>query len=398
MNLAMDKCSETKRVMLCTPVLLLGGTEVQMLTLARTLITGGYKVATCCYYEFAQSIVDQFKEAGAQVFLLKLDRSNGHWGVKKTLELMGKLVNCFEEYKPDIVHVQYLAPGFIPVIAARLSGIANIFATVHIAGSIAYGLKAKLLLRTAAKITTLFICVSQGVEKFWFGDSHLFQAGTPLNNRRHFTIYNAIDVSKITEITRVLDRNELKNCLGIKDQPVVGTVGRLAHQKGQTILLDAFAEVVKKFPSTMLFIIGDGPDKAELHEKASKLGLDRHIRWFGALPQEEVFGLYTAMDVFVMPSLYEGFGLTAAEAMAAGLPVVGTRVDGLSEIIKDGLTGYLLPVGDSQELAQALVQMLSNAEKREMMGQKGKDRAQKLFSLERFSRSVLAAYGEVSRH
>lgn len=287
--------STQKRVLVTTPVLLLGGTEIQTLSLVRVLVRTGYHVAVCCYYEFDQTVVDQFKEAGVEIFLLKLDRSNGYFGVRKIWELMKKLIHVLEIYKPNIVHIQYLAPGLIPIIAARLSGIPNIFATVHIAGSIAYGLKAKLLLRIAAKLTTAFICVSQGVEQFWFGDSHLFQPERPEDHRKHFTIYNAIDISKITEITEGVDRNELRNSLGVKNRPVVGIVGRLARQKGHTALLDAFTEVVKKCQAAMLFIIGDGPDKAELQEKADRLGLDRHIRWFGALPQNEVFRLYTAM-------------------------------------------------------------------------------------------------------
>jgi len=398
MNLVTDKRSETKRVMLCSPVLLLGGTEIQMLTLVRTLIEGEYQVATCCYYEFDEYVVDQFREAGAQVLLLKLDRSNGYFGVKKIWELMRKLVYCFDEYKPDIVHVQYLAPGLIPIVAARLARIPTIFATVHIAGNVVYGSKAKYLLRVAASMSTAFFCVSKGVEKFWFSDSYLFQPEEPDNSRKHFTIYNAIDVSKITEITCKVDRDELRNSLGIKDQLIIGIVGRLTRQKGQTILLDALTEVVNKFQAMMLFIVGDGPDKAELQEKANRLRLDKYIRWFGAFPQEEVFRLYAAMDVLVMPSLYEGFGLTAGEAMAAGLPVVGTRVDGLSEIIEDRVTGYLLPVGDSHELAKALIQILSNPEKRKTMGQKGKDRVQEVFSLQRFNSSMIAAYDELSRH
>jgi glycosyltransferase involved in cell wall biosynthesis len=385
-----------KRVLIATPVLLLGGTEIQMLTLVRILVKEGYHVALCCYYEFDQTVVDQFKGAGVEVFLLKLDRSNGYFGIKGIWELMKKLIHVFEVYNPNIIHVQYLAPGLIPIIAARLSGIPAIFATVHIAGSIAYGLKAKLLLRIAAKLTTAFVCVSQGVEQFWFGDSYLFRPEKPDDQRKHFTIYNGIDVSKIIGITGGVDRNELRNSLGIKDQPVAGIVGRLARQKGHTVLLDAFADVIKKFQNTILFIIGDGPDKAQLQERAKRLGLDGYIRWFGALPQEEVFRLYTAMDVFVMPSLYEGFGLTAVEAMAANLPVVGTRVDGLSEIIEDGVTGYLLQVGDSQGLADVLVDLLSNAGKRKRMGERGRERVQQLFGAQHFVRSFISVYENFS--
>jgi len=384
--------STQKRVLIATPVLLLGGTEIQTLSLVRVLVGAGHYVAVCCYYEFDQSVVVQFEKAGAEVCLLHLDRSNGRFGPSKAWELIRELISTFREYQPNILHVQYLAPGLVPIIAAKLARVRTVFATVHIAGSIVYGLKAKLLLRMAAKLTTAFICVSQGVEQFWFGDSHLFRPEKPGNKRKHFTIYNAIDISKITEITDGVDRNELRNSLGVKDQPVVGIVGRLAHQKGHSVLLDAFTEVVKKCQAAMLLIIGDGPDKAELQEKTDRLGLDRHIRWLGALPQEEVFRLYTALDVLVMPSLYEGFGLTAVEAMAASLPVVGTRVDGLSEIIEDGVTGYLLQVGDSRGLTKALIELSLNAEKRKTMGKRGRERVQDLFKMEHFARSIISLY------
>jgi len=385
-----------KQVLIATPVLLLGGTEIQMLSLVRVLSKAGHRVAICCYYESDQSVVAQFKEAGAEVFLLHLQRSNGRFGPLKIWKLIRELISTFNEYQPNIVHVQYLAPGLIPIVAARLAGVHSVFATVHIAGSIAYGLKAKLLLRTAAKLTTAFMCVSQGVEKFWFGDSNLFDPEKPRSHRNHFTIYNAIDFSRITEISRGVDRNELRNSFAVNDHLVIGVVGRLTRQKGHTILLDALVEVVKKVQATMLFIIGDGPDKAQLQERAKRLGLDQYIKWFGALPQEEVFRLYTAMDVFVMPSLYEGFGLTAAEAMAVGLPVVGTRVDGLSEIINDGVTGYLLQVGDAHGLANALIDLLSNEEKRKTVGERGKERIQELFTMQHFVRSIISVYEHLS--
>jgi glycosyltransferase involved in cell wall biosynthesis len=379
-------------ILICTPVLLVGGTEMQVMTLISTLITAGYRVIICCYYEFEESVVRLMKDVGAEVVLMHLNRPRWKYGIFKMIELIMKLRVILRSYNPDVVHVQYLAPGLLPIVAARLSGIPTIFATVHIAGSIAYGLKAKLLLRIGAKLTTAFICVSRGVEKFWFGDSHLFRPGKADNNRRHFTIYNAIDASRISEISRGVDRNELRKSLGIHDCLVVGIVGRLARQKGHTILLDALAEVVKEVQATRLFIIGDGPDKGELEEKAHRLGLDNYIRWFGALPQEEVFRLYNAMDVFVMPSLYEGFGLTAVEAMAAGLPVVGTKVAGLSEIIENGVTGYLVSVGDSQELSRCLSYLITNPDQAQRMGQEGKHRACRCFSMDHFANSMLFVY------
>jgi len=383
---------EPKTTLIMMPVMLLGGTEFQVLSLVQVLVRAGYTIKVCCYYEYDEAVASIFRKNGAQVILMGLKRKDGLWNLSK------KLRQLLKQISPDIVHVQYLAPAFVPIVTAWFVPMPVIFATVHIAGTVAYGWKAKFLLRMASRFCTTFFCVSKGVEEFWFGNSEVFNPENINRNRKHFTIYNTIDIPKIDQIVNSLDREELKRSLGIAGKKVLGIVGRLCKQKGQTILLDALTEVVNTFQATMLFIVGDGPDKAELQEKANRLGLDKYIRWFGAFPQEEVFRLYGAMDVLVMPSLYEGFGLTAAEAMAAGLPVVGTRVDGLSEIIEDRVTGYLLTVGDSHELAKALIQILSNPEEREMMGQKGKDRVQELFSLQRFNSSIIAAYNELSRH
>ena len=383
---------EPKTTLIMMPVMLLGGTEFQVLSLVQVLVRAGYTIKVCCYYEYDEAVASIFRKNGAQVILMGLKRKDGLWNLSK------KLRQLLKQISPDIVHVQYLAPAFVPIVTAWFVPMPVIFATVHIAGTVAYGWKAKFLLRMASRFCTTLFCVSKGVEEFWFGNSEVFNPENINRNRRHFTIYNTVDIPKIDQIVNSLGRQELKRSLGTTGKQVLGIVGRLCKQKGQTILLDALTEVVNKFQATMLFIVGDGPDKAELQEKANRLGLDKYIRWFGALPQEEVFRLYAAMDVLVMPSLYEGFGLTAAEAMAAGLPVVGTRVDGLSEIIEENVTGYLLPAGDSHELVKVLIEILSNPGKREMMGQKGKDRVQELFSQERFNRSILAAYDNLSRN
>jgi len=387
-----------KQIIIGMPVLLLGGTELQVLSLVTILLRAGYKVTICCYYEFDLPIVDQMKEAGAEVILLKLKREKEKFSPKSALVLVWELFSIFRRYRPDIVHIQYLAPALIPIITARLARVHTVFATSHIAGGIAYGTKAKFLLRIAAYLCSAFFCVSKGVEEFWFGDSEVLNPEDLNNKRKHFTIYNAIDVETIEQSVSGVDREELKRSLGITGKKVVGIVGRLAPQKGHTILLDAVLEIMRKIPDVAFVVVGDGPERTSLEEKARKLNINQNILWIGSKQQKEVFELYSVMDMFVMPSLYEGFGLAAAEAMAAGLPVVGTRVDGLSEIIEDGVTGYILPVFDSHGLANVLIQMLSNPEKREMMGQRGKDRIRELFSLQRFNRSILAAYDDLSRH
>jgi len=388
-----------RNVLIALPVLLVGGTEIQTLAVVRVLLAAGHRVAVCCYYEFEESVVEQFRYAGAKVVLMGLDRSTDGRGATDHIgELVRRLGAVFREERPDIVHVQYLAPGLIPILVARLNGLQTIFATVHIAGNYAYGVKAKFLLRLAARLCTAFFCVSRGVETFWFGSSAVIDAASVQTGRRHFTIYNAVDVAGIEKIACLSDADALRKNMGLRRGPVLGIVGRLAEQKGHAVLLQAMPEVLKTFPEAVLLIIGDGPERDSLEEKSRNLGLADRVLWLGSKTQEEVFQLYGIMDIFVMPSLYEGFGLTAAEAMAAGLPVVASDVEGLREVVEDEKTGYLCRPGDSLELAGRLKELLADADHARAMGGRGRERAKALFSLERFSESMLLAYEALSRN
>jgi len=374
-----------KNVLIVIPVLLIGGTERQTLTLVKALIEGGYGVTVCCYYEYESMMTSQMKETGAEVILMGMQRSYGLVHLYKGLRAILK------DLLPDIVHVQYIAPGLIPVLAAKLAGIRTIFATVHQPGRV-YGWKEKTLLRIAARICTAFFCNSKAVEESWFGDSEIFDPNKQYKNRKHFTIYNAVDIDYIEEITKKADRNKLKHELGINHRPIVGVVGRLRWEKGQDILLYAMPEVIKAIPNVILLVVGDGPDRGNLRVKAKELGIESHIIWLGQIDYEKVVKFNTIMDVVVVPSRFEGFGLSAAEAMAVGCPVVCSQVDGLTEIIENGLMGYLFPVGDSKRLAIILIDVLCNKHKTSDLMERGKEYISNNFSTEKFTLSTISAY------
>jgi len=377
---------EPKTTLIMMPVMLLGGTEFQVLSLVQVLVRAGYTIKVCCYYEYDEGVASIFRKNGAQVILMGLKRKDGLWNLSK------KLRQLLKQISPDIVHVQYLAPAFVPIVTAWFVPMPVIFATVHIAGTVAYGWKAKFLLRMASRFCTTFFCVSKGVEEFWFGNSEVFNPENINRKRKHFTIYNTIDIPKIDQIVNNVDREALKRSLGIAGSKVLGIVGRLAPQKGHTLLLDAMVEIFERDPNVKLIIIGDGPERTSLQAKARNLDINQHILWLGAKQQEEVFQLYSIMDIFVMPSFYEGFGLTAAEAMAAGLPVVGTRIEGLAEVIEDGVTGFLVPAADKHVLADRITHLLNNGDMAATLGEKGTERVRNLFSLEKFSESIIGAY------
>jgi glycosyltransferase involved in cell wall biosynthesis len=359
---------------------------MQTLSLIRVLVATGYEVTLCCFYLSDSHLVERFAAEGVRVVLLDQQRENGLWS------LLFCLIRFFRAEQPAVVHVQYLAPGLIPIVSARLAGIRTVFATVHIAGSYAYGQKAKVMLRTAARMCTAFFCVSRGVEEFWFGESAVLDDHSAKAGRRHYTIYNAVDVGRIRDSTNAPGVEEVRRSLGLANRPVLGIVGRLAEQKGHSVLLEALPEVISRFPEVALVVIGDGPDRQALEKKATLLGVAGQIVWLGSKSQDEVFGLYGVMDIFVMPSRFEGFGLVAAEAMAAGLPVVASDIEGLREVVEHEKTGYLCPAGDSRQLACRLLELLESPVRAREMGRLGRQRVDTLFSLKTFADSIRLAY------
>jgi glycosyltransferase involved in cell wall biosynthesis len=141
---------------------------------------------------------------------------------------------------------------------------------------------------------------------------------------------------------------------------VVGGVGRLGEQKAFHVLLDAVPRLLAAEPRTRVLIVGEGPLRGALEARARRLGVDKAVSFTGYL--SDPLPAFRAMDVFVLPSLDEGFGIVFLEAMAMGVPVVGTRVVGSVDAVEDGVTGLLVPPRDPAILAEAVLRLLSDAE------------------------------------
>jgi glycosyltransferase involved in cell wall biosynthesis len=171
---------------------------------------------------------------------------------------------------------------------------------------------------------------------------------------------------------------------------VVGTIGRLVPQKAIHVLLDATPALLRADPATRVLVVGDGPLRGALEAQASRLGIADAVTFAGY--QEDVVSAYAAMDVFVLPSRDEGFGLVFLEAMAVGVPVVGTRVIGSEDAVDDGATGLLVPYADAPALAQAVRRLLDDAELRCRLRDTAAERVQRSSSREQFAAQVEAVY------
>ena len=155
-------------------------------------------------------------------------------------------------------------------------------------------------------------------------------------------------------------------------------VGRLVRQKGLDILFEALATIDPAL-KWHLTLVGDGPERAALLEQAQRLGLADRIALRGWVKKEQLAAIYRGGDVFVLPSRDEGFANVLLEAMAAGLPIMGTYVSGTDDAVVDGATGYIVQPGDMPALATALAKLLSDAGLRERMGRAARARAEAQF-------------------
>lgn len=163
-------------------------------------------------------------------------------------------------------------------------------------------------------------------------------------------------------------------------------VGRLVREKGVDLLLDAFAQALKKFPRARLTLVGDGFERERLERQAVELGVRRAVEFLGWVSPENTPALINASTLVVVPSRWrEPFGLVALEAMQMARPVVASRVGGLAEVVADGETGILIENENSAALADAIACLLEHPDVARVMGVQGRKRAQEKFSIERYA-------------
>ncbi len=171
-------------------------------------------------------------------------------------------------------------------------------------------------------------------------------------------LHNSIDIDSFNAISAEETR-ALRAKLGIvEDERALLAVGRLSHEKGHADLISAFASIVKADPRTKLVIVGDGPERNSLETRARSSGFGDRIIFTGQVSDASVY--YRVADVFVLPSHSEGSPNALLEAMAAGLPVVATRVGGVPEIVTDEESALLAPAHDAQAMAEAVLRLLAD--------------------------------------
>ena len=360
-----------------------GGMKRHLVSLAAYTASRGLPVAVACPAK--GTIRAEVEDTGIKTFPLGL-----HGQVTPLYDWLAvmQLTSHLRRGGYSLVHAHGTKAALIARPAALLAGTMAVFYTVH--NSIYFGglpdwqqQAMAASERLLARKTDRIIAVSEDLRR------ELIDR-TGINPGLVITIPNGIEVpARMPSGSTVQFRRRLNlPPLG----RLVGTVARLAPQKGLADFLNA-AAILCPNTSTSFVVAGDGPLREILENQKHNLGLANRVFFLGHL--EDVPSLLRALDIFVLPSLTEGFPLSLLEAMAAGLPVVATRVGGVPEIVSHGVTGLLVPPGSPDVLAGAIQELLENHDLAAAMGQAGRYRVAHSFSLDAMVDRTLEQYQQV---
>jgi glycosyltransferase involved in cell wall biosynthesis len=348
-----------------------GGTERLVIEICRYL-TGRVDSTVCCL-DHAGDWAAELAPLGIPVTALARQP-----GFRPTLAL--DLARVITDRQIDVVHCHHYSPYVYGLLATVLHPRVRLIFTEH--GRLAdasVSRKRRLLNPMLACWPAQLCAVSADLLQ------HMVAEGFPGNRLQ--VVYNGIDAG---ERPLRAHRQAARAALGVPgDALVVGTVGRLDPVKNLGALLRAFAALVVEHPAARLVIVGDGPEREALLAAAHQFNVADRVVFAGY--RADVRALMPAFDIYANTSSYEGVSLTILEAMAAGLPVVATRVGGNPEVVIDGETGRLVS-GHPHSMAGALVELADRPALRLAMGAAGRWRVKRHFSLDRMVEEYAAAY------
>lgn len=270
-----------------------------------------------------------------------------------------RLFILMKKEKPDILHCHLFHANLIGRIIGRIVRTPFIISTVHsdnFGGGSRY-----FLLRITDRLTDLTIAVSKKI-----AEDLISKKISPANKLK--VIYNGVNDNSDSIDDDIIKKT--REDLKINNSyPVVLTVGRLSLIKGHIYLIEAIKILKEKYPDIKLLLIGDGPERVFLEKEMLRLDLGNNIIFLGELRNINLY--YKLADFFVLPSINEGFGLAAVEAMSNRLLVIASKVGGVPEIIKDGVNGFLFTSKNPQDLAGVIsrVVLMSDEEKNEILKQ-----------------------------
>lgn len=342
------------------------GAESHVLALGGGFAARGWEVGVA-YWGGSGELAPEFRGAGVAVHRLDFRGALNPGSLPAFIRLI-------RAFRPDIVHTHLPLAEFYGNLAAALCRIPAVVSTKHSDHALFRRPSVRLGHRLMSAPNSAVVAVSQHMARFIHKVG--LWPGTPL-----VTIHNGLDVGAVDRAGDAVRVAELRAELAAPPGWLIGAAGRLAPEKGFDTLIGAMPGVLAELPDARLVIAGAGPERAGLQAQIERLGVARSVHLLGA--RADLPTLMHVMDVFVLPSRAEPFGLVLLEAMAARKPVIATAVGGVPEVVLDQQTGDLLPPSDAPRLADAVVALLRHAQRAQSYGEAGRQRAERVFPLER---------------
>lgn len=294
---------------------------------------------------------------------------------------MSYIIKCLKvkavlnHIKPDILHAHYATgygltgalTGFHPYIISTWG--TDIFSAPK--KNMLFKLMVKYNLKKADYITATSMALTR--ETMLYTD------------KKVYTIPFGIDVNMFSKNKSIRD----------SDRIIIGIVKSLEEVYGIKYAIEAFSRLCSRFDNIELMIVGDGTQKGEMKKLCSDLNVADKVRFVGKVAYDEVPEYLNMMDIFVMPSLNESFGVAALEAQACGLPVVASNAGGIPEVVVDGKTGFLTKPGDSAMIASRLEELILNSALRCSMGAAGREFVENNFNWQHNIESMYNLYADI---
>jgi glycosyltransferase involved in cell wall biosynthesis len=328
-----------------------------------------------------EEIAERFRRLGVRLFFPERD--------EKKFQVVAALCERILRDRIDILHTHSYKPNLYGRLAGALIRERGLKIIAHYHnqyddkwerdGSLIYD-------RLLDRFSDRLIACSESVRQ------HLVQR-VGLLWERIDVLLNGVDLSRYRPRE---DAQKVKTEMGFpSNRPIVAVVGRISEQKGQDDFIRAAKTILRQVPDVLFLVVGAADEEARLEQLqrlARELGIEKEIIFTGYIPDME--RIYPLIDVLVVPSRWEGFGLVLVEAMAAGRAIVATRVGAIPEVIVPGETARLVPPGSPAAIASEVVSLLQHPERAREMGKKGMARAD-FFSWKRAGRELDRLYGDL---
>ncbi len=352
-----------------------GGPELILKAMAKYLNKERYRLVVVLWLHpvSSEAFRHVLEKEGVEVEVLRTHRFNPR--------IIFQFVKIIKKYHAQILHTHDFLSDIWGIVAGRIAGCKTL-CSAH--GFVQCSWKIKAYEYLDLKLMKYFDRVIAGSNSMAG-----FLRAQGVEDKRISVIHNSIDHENILPCGK--ECNFRKEFSIQENESIVGVLGRLSSEKGHNIFLKAIADIKQHTPKACRYVIvGDGAEKTNLQLLAKKLQIPDRVIFTGYY--HNIYCFLKFCDIFVLPSLRESLPLVLLEAMSFGIPVVATDVGGISELINDKSVGFLIKPGSSKQLGEAILQILSNSEAAERIGEKGRQRVTQQFSARRMIQKLSVIY------